>query len=472
MLNIPEGDAVVIGAGPNGLAAAIVLAQAGLRVTLIERSHQIGGSVRSAELTLPGFTHDICASVFPLGVGSPFFRTLPLQEHGLEWIHPDAPLAHPLDNGAVALERSLDATAAAIGHDGPAWRDLMSPLAQHWNELAGDLLAPLRWPRHPFALAKFGMNGVRSAWSVAQGRFFGGTAKALFAGNCAHCMMPLEHSLSASFGIILAATAHAVGWPFPKGGAQRLADALASYLSSLGGQIVTGVEVTSLDQLPPAKAVLCDLTPRQLLKIAGNKLPNAYCRKLEQYRYGPGVFKIDWALSAPIPWRDAQCLRAGTVHVGGTIEEIARSEREVWNGRPSERPFVLLAQHSLFDPTRAPSGRHTAWAYCHVPNGSEHDMTTAIESQVERFAPGFREVVLARHTMNASEMEAHNPNLIGGDINAGVPDLPQLLARPTRRLYSTPVKGLYLCSAATPPGGGVHGMCGYLAAKLALGKSF
>lgn len=472
MLNIPEGDAIVIGAGPNGLAAAIVLAQKGLSVTVIERAHQVGGSVRSAALTLPGFTHDICSSVFPLGIGSPFFRGLPLREHGLEWIHPDAPLAHPLEETAVVLERSVDQTAAALGHDGPAWRSLMRPLAEKWDSLAGDLLAPIRWPKHPLQLARFGTRALQSGLSLANRSFHGDAARALFAGNCAHSMMPLEHSITGSFGIILAASAHAVGWPSPKGGAQRLADALASYLQSLGGHIVTGIEVESLDQLPPAKAVLCDITPRQLLKIAGSKLPANYRRQLERYRYGPGAFKIDWALSAPIPWRHPQCLRAGTVHIGGTIAEIASSERDIWNGRPSEKPFVILAQHSLFDPTRAPAGAHTAWAYCHVPHGSEQDMNFAIEAQVERFAPGFRKLILARHTLKPAQLEEHNPNIVGGDINGGVPDLRQLIARPTRRLYATPVKGLYLCSAATPPGGGVHGMCGYFAAKMALENSF
>jgi phytoene dehydrogenase-like protein len=472
LLNIPEADGIVIGAGPNGLAAAIVLAQAGCRVTVVERAHRIGGSLSSAELTLPGFTHDICSSVFPLGIGSPFFRSLPLAAHGLEWIQPDAPLAHPLDAGrAAVLERSLDETAAALGRDGPAWSNLMIPLAQRWDELADDLLAPLRWPKHPAALAMFGIRALRSASSVAKSSFRDETAKALFAGCAAHSMMPLEHSLTAAFGMILAATGHAVGWPYAKGGARRFAEALGSYLQSLGGQIVTGIEVVSLDQLPPAKIVLCDVTPRQLLKVAGDKLPPDYRRQLERYRYGPGAFKVDWALSGPIPWRNEKCLRAGTLHLGGTIEEIAASERAPWQGKTAQRPFVLLAQHSLFDPTRAPAGAHTAWAYCHVPHGSSEDMTERIEAQVERFAPGFGKLILARHTMGPAQLEQHNPNIVGGDINAGVPDLPQLLARPTRRGYATPVRGLYLCSAATPPGGGVHGMCGYFAAKMALERS-
>ena len=473
LFNIPDSDALVIGAGPNGLAAAIVLAQAGCKVAVIEAEHQVGGSVRSAELTLPGFTHDICAGVFPLGIGSPFFRTLPLAQHGLEWIQPDEPLAHPLDDGSVAvLERSVDKTAAALGHDGRAWRELIGPLADKWDEVAGDLLAPLRWPKHPVDLAKFGLQALRSASSLAHDKFQNAAAKALFAGSAGHIMMPLDHHLTAAFGIVLNASAHAVGWPVAKGGAQRVADALSSHLMSLGGQIITGTRVESLDQLPPAKAVLCDLTPRQFLRVAGDKLPSTFRRQLQRYRYGLGAFKVDWALNGPIPWRNPQCLRAGTLHVGGTIEEIAKGERDAWEGRTADRPLVIFAQHSVFDPTRAPAGCHTAWGYCHVPNGSTEDMTERIEAQVERFAPGFRKLILARHTMNPAQLEAHNPNIVGGDINAGVPNLRQLIARPTRRLYGTPVKGLYICSAATPPGGGVHGMCGYFAAKMALEREF
>ncbi len=473
MLNIPESDAIVIGAGPNGLAAAIVLVQAGCKVTVIEAAHQVGGGTRSEQLTLPGFTHDVCAGVFPLGIGSPFFRTLPLAEHGLEWIQPDAPLAHPLDDGSVAvLERGVDQTAAALGHDGPAWREVVGPLAQKWDDVAGDLLAPLRWPKHPLDLARFGLQGLRSAWSLGQSRFQGEAAKALFAGCAGHIMMPLDHNLTAAFGIVLNALGHAVGWPVAKGGAQRLADALASYLRSRGGEIVTGVRVESLDDLPPAKAVLCDVTPQQLLKIAGDKLPPGFRRRLERYRYGMGVFKVDWALSGPVSWRNPQCLRAGTLHLAGTMEEIAKGERDAWEGRAAEKPLVIFAQQSLFDPTRAPAGCHTAWGYCHVPSRSSVDMTERIEAQVERFAPGFRKLILGRHTMSPAQLEAHNPNIVGGDINGGVPDLRQMVARPTRRLYGTPVKGLYLCSAATPPGGGVHGMCGFFAAQMALEKEF
>ena len=473
MLNIPESDAIVIGAGPNGLAAAIVLAQAGCKVTVIEAAGQAGGGLRSAELTLPGYRHDICASVFPLGVGSPFFRTLPLALYGLEWIHPDAPLAHPLDDGTVAfLERSIDKTAVALGPDGSAWREVMGPLAEDWDDLAGDLFAPLRLPKHPLALARFGLHGVRSAWSLAQQRFQQPAARALFAGCSAHIMMPLDRHLTAAFAIVLGASGHAVGWPFVRGGAQRLADALARYLISLGGNLVVDTRVKSLDDLPRTRAVLCDLTPKQLLRIAGDKFSADFRRQLERYRYGLGAFKVDWALSGPVPWRDPGCLRAGTLHLGGTIEEIAEAEREPWEGRAPRKPLVIFAQPTLFDPSRTPLGGNVAWGYCHLPNGSTEDMTERIEAQVERFAPGFKRLIIGRHTMSPAQLEAHNPNIVGGDINAGVPDLRQMVARPTRRLYGTPVKGLYICSAATPPGGGVHGMCGYFAAKLALEQEF
>ena len=473
MLNIPEADAIVIGSGPNGLAAAITLAQAGVKVTVVEAAHSIGGGCRSAELTLPGFSHDVCASVFPLGIGSPFFRTLPLEQHGLEWIQPDAPLAHPLDDGRVAvLERSIEGTAAALGRDGIAWKEVVGSLAEKWNDVAGDLLAPLRWPKHPLDLAKFGLRAFRPAWDLAHTSFREEPAKALFAGCAGHIMMPLDHHLTAAFGIVLSATGHAVGWPYAKGGAQRITDALASYLRSLGGEIVTGVRVESLDDLSPAKAVLCDVSPKNLAKIGETRLPGDYRQRLERYRYGMGVFKIDWALSSPVPWKYEPCVRAGTLHLGGTIEEIAKGEREPWEGRTAQKPLVLFAQHSAFDPTRAPAGQHTAWAYCHVPNGCGEDMTERIEAQVERFAPGFRKAILARHTKRADQFEAVNPNIVGGDINNGVPDFWQMFARPTRSTYATPVKGLYICSAATPPGGGVHGMCGFFAAQLALNSEF
>jgi phytoene dehydrogenase-like protein len=464
-------DAVVVGSGPNGLAAAITLAQAGCTVTVLEAKASIGGGMRSAELTLPGFSHDICSAIHPLGVGSPFFRSLPLANYGLEWIDPPAPLAHPLGESAVMLEQSIAATGATLGPDATAYRKLMAPLAAAWDGLAQDLLGPFPFPpRHPLVLARFGLSAIRSARGLAESRFSGTRARALFAGLAAHSIMPLEKPPTASFGLVLGLLGHAVGWPLPKGGSQRIADALAAYFYSLGGKIVTNHPVESLDALLPARAVLLDLGPRQFLALAGHRLPPGYRRQLEGYRYGPGVFKVDWALDGPVPWRATACLRAGTVHVGGTLEEIAASERAMWHGPPAEKPFVLVAQQSLFDPTRAPAGRQTLWAYSHVPHGSTVDMTDRIEAQIERFAPGFRERILARHVMSPAHFEQYNPNYIGGDISGGVQDFWQLFTRPAARWvpYSTPLKGIYLCSSSTPPGGGVHGMGGYHAAKAAL----
>ncbi|MCC7354550.1 MAG: NAD(P)/FAD-dependent oxidoreductase [Anaerolineae bacterium] len=464
-------DAVVVGSGPNGLAAAITLALGGCSVIVLEAKETIGGGSRSAELTLPGFIHDVCSTAHPLAVASPFFRTLPLAEHGLEWVQPPAPLAHPFDDGtASVLERSIEATGETLGPDAQAYRRLLEPLVAGWDDLAADLLGPLRVPRHPFLLARFGLHAIRPARGLAQSLFTGERARAFFGGMSGHSMMPLEQPLTAAFGLVLGASGHAVGWPVARGGSQKIADALASYLRSLGGEIVTAKPVETMKDLPPARAILFDVTPRQLLRIAGDRLPAGYRRKLAGYRYGPGVFKIDWALDGPIPWRAAACARAGTLHLGGTLAEIAASERAVWRGEHAERPYILLVQQSLFDPTRAPQGKHTAWAYCHVPHGSTCDMTGRIEAQVERFAPGFRDLILARSVRSAADMEQYNPNYVGGDINGGLQDFRQHFTRPMLRLvpYSTPVKGLYICSSSTPPGGGVHGMCGYFAARAAL----
>ncbi len=459
----------MVGSGPNGLAAAITLARGGLSVLVREAEETIGGGARSAELTLPGYVHDVCSAVHPLAAGSPFFRTLPLADHGLEWIHPPVPLAHPFDDGSAALlERSIKATADTLGADAGAYNKLLSPLVADWDKIDKELLGPPRLPRHPLALARFGWLALGSARSLAHSRFEGERARALFAGLAAHSMLPLEKLPTAAFGLVLGITGHAVGWPIPRGGAQSIANALASYLRSLNGEIISGARVESLDELPPARAVLCDLTPRGLLRISGERLPSDYRHKLERYRYGAAAYKVDWALDGPIPWTSPECSRAGTVHLGGRMAEIAGSESAAWEGRQTDRPFVLLAQPSLFDPTRAPAGKHTVWAYCHVPNGSTFEMAERIEAQIERFAPGFRERIIARSVMPPAALERHNANLVGGDINGGVPDLPQLFIRPTPGLYWTPVKGIYLCSSSTPPGGGVHGMCGYFAARAAL----
>jgi phytoene dehydrogenase-like protein len=474
-LNAAVRRAVVIGSGPNGLAAAITLARAGFDVEVHEAHEQLGGGLRSAELTLPGFVHDVCSSVHPLGLVSPVFRTLELD---VEWVQPDAPAAHPLDDGsAVLLEHSLLATAAGLGPDETPYKELVGPLVASWREVERVLLGP--FPISSRAVLRLGDRlgarglavALRAALSSARGlteeRFADGRTRAWFAGHAAHSMLPLERRPSAGFGLALVVLGHVVGWPFPRGGSQQLADALGARLRELGGEIRTS---TPVDSLPQADIVLADVVPRELLRLAGGRLPERYARHLRSYRHGPGAFKVDWALDGPIPWTADECRRAGTVHLGGSLDEISASEWDAWRGRPAERPFVLLAQTSLFDPTRAPAGKHTAWAYSHVPNGSAEDMTERIEAQVERFAPGFRERVLARHSMGPAELEAHNRNLVGGDLNAGAMDLGQLFFRPVRKLvpYRTPLEGVYLCSAATPPGGGVHGMCGYSAALVAL----
>jgi phytoene dehydrogenase-like protein len=471
MSNADRPDAVVVGSGPNGLAAAIVLAQAGLSVRVFEAAAAVGGGTRSAELTLPGYVHDVCSAIHPLGAGSPFFRGLPLARYGLEWIHPPAAVAHPFDDGtALTLERRLDLTASRMGADAQAYLELAAPLVADWPHLEEDLLGPPRFPRHPLALARFGFSAMLPATQLARRRFCGARVQALFCGLAAHATIPLESPCSAAFGLVLGALAHTTGWPFPRGGAARIARALASLLGALGGTIVTGTRISGIEELPSSPSILLDVAPGQLASIAGTRLPPAYRRAVVRYRHGPGAFKMDWALSGPIPWTAAECARAGTVHLGGSLEEIAASERAAWEGRTSERPFVLLAQQSLFDPTRAPSGRHTAWAYCHVPNGSAEDMSAAVEAQIERFAPGFPDRILARHVRTPADMERDNSNLVGGDIGGGANDARQLLARPvlSRCPYRTPVRGLYLCSSSTPPGGGVHGMCGYHAARAAL----
>lgn len=466
-------DAVVIGSGPNGLAAAITLARAGRSVLVREAQPVPGGGMRTMELTLPGFRHDLCSTVHPLAAGSPFMRALPLAAHGAEVLHPAACLAHPLDDGsAVLLRRSPDETAAGLGEDADAYRRLFAPLAARWDDLAAEVLRPFRIPRHPLLMASFGPRALRSASGFARGRFRGPRARALVAGLAAHSCLPLEKAASASFALVLGAAAHAVGWPLVRGGSQRLADALSAHLASLGGSVVTGAPVLAIDELRDAGAILCDVTPRQLLALAPD-LPEGYRRRLARFRYGPGVFKMDWALDAPVPWRAAACLQAGTVHLGGTLEEIAASERAVWSGRAAELPFVILVQPTLVDPSRAPEGKHTLWAYCHVPNGSSEDMTSRIEGQIERFAPGFAGRILARRAHGPADLERHNVNRVGGDINGGAANLMQLVARPRLRApYTTPRRNLYLCSASTPPGGGVHGMCGHLAAKAALRRSF
>jgi phytoene dehydrogenase-like protein len=467
----PPLGAVVVGSGPNGLAAAVVVAARGHRVLVLEGKETVGGGCRTAELTLPGFRHDVCSAVHPLGATSPLFRSLPLKEHGLTWVHPDVPLAHPLDDGsAVILGRSVDDTAVGLGRDRAAYRRLVAPLAEKWWQLAEDILAPLGVPRHPLVLARFGLAAVRSVRDLVVGHFQGERARALFAGMAAHGALALDRAGTAAFALTLVSAGHAVGWPIAKGGSQAIADALASHLTALGGEIRVGSPVSSSKDLPESRAVLFDVTPRQLLSIVGPALPAWYRSRLRGFRFGPGVFKLDWALGDPIPWKARECARAATVHLGGTFEEIFSSERTVSEGGHPDRPYVLVGQPTLFDPCRAPEGKHTAWAYCHVPHGSRFDMTDRIEDQVDRFAPGFRDCILARSALSPTRLEEHNPNLVGGDISGGVSDLRQIFFRPRlwSRAYEIPGRGWYLCSSSTPPGGGVHGMCGFHAARLAL----
>ncbi len=464
-------DAVVVGSGPNGLAAAVALARAGASVLVVEGEEEIGGGTRSAELTLPGFRHDVCSAVHPMGILSPFFRQLPLDAHGLEWLCPPVSVAHPMSDGdAVLLTRSLERTVAGLGRDGAAYQRLVGPFLENPHALLADLMAPLRIPDRPVAMLRFGLRATFSANRLAKLCFRDARARALFAGCAGHSLLPLTYPLTAALGMIFTLTGHVENWPVAKGGSHAITKALASYLESLGGRIETGRRIEKLRELPEARVVLFDTSPEQLANIAGDALPAGYRRRLGRYRYGPGVFKLDWALDGPIPWRDPACLEASTVHVGATLEEICASERDMYRGRHNERPFLILCQQSAFDPSRAPEGKHTGYAYCHVPHGSELDMSDAIEAQVERFAPGFRDRILARHTMNTAAFERYNPNYKGGAITGGVADAFQLWTRPVARLdpYTTPNPKLFICSAATPPGGGVHGQCGYWAAKSAL----
>lgn len=469
-----EFDAVVVGSGPNGLSAAIRMQQAGLSVLVLEGKDTIGGGSRTAELTLPGFKHDICSAIHPLAAGSPFFKSLPLREHGLEFVHPPISAAHPFDNGkAAALYSSVRDTARELRVDEQRYLSLVQPLVNRWDEIVKDVLGPLSFPASPVAFASFGMKALTSASFLAKG-FKTDEAKGLWAGMAAHSVQPLTNITTSAIGLVLLINAHTCGWPYPKGGAQKIPDALASYFKSLGGKIETNVLVRSMDQIPSSHALLFDVSPRQLLEIAGHKFSSVYKWQLSRYRYGMGVFKIDWALDGPAPFRSEACRLAGTIHLGNTFEEIADAEHMIWKGRHPERPFVLFAQQSLFDPSRAPEGKQAAWGYCHVPHGSTLDMTERIERQVERFAPGFRERILARHTFNSVEMENYNPNYIGGDIGGGVNDVGQIFTRPALRLspYRTSARGIYICSSSTPPGGGVHGMCGVRAADRALKDIF
>lgn len=467
-------DAIVVGSGPNGLAAAITLRQRGVSVLLIEGKDSIGGGMRTAELTLPGFQHDICSAILPMAATSPFFATLPLEQFGLEYIYPEVAAAHPFDDGSAAvLKRSIQETARLLGPDEGAYLSLMQPVVADWPLIASDILGPLRFPKHPLRMARFGLKALPSAAAIAK-RFTTQKAKGLWAGMAAHSIQPLTNATTSAIGLVLSAAGHLYGWPVPRGGAITVANALAAYFTSLGGQIQTGLMVQSLSQLPSARAVLFDVTPKQLMAIAGDQFSGLYKWQLNRFRYGMGVFKVDWALNSPIPFTAPECRQAGTVHLGGTFKEIAAGEQLAANGGHPQRPYVLLAQQSLFDDSRAPAGKHAAWAYCHVPNGSTVDMTTIIEEQVERFAPGFKQTILARHTFNSMQLQQYNPNYVGGDINGGIIDLGQLYTRPALRLspYKTSAKGLYICSSSTPPGGGVHGMCGYHAARQALKDVF
>jgi len=467
-------DAVVVGSGPNGLSAAIVLQKHGLNVLLIEGKETIGGGMRTMELTLPGFKHDVCSAIHPMAAAAPFFKTLPLEEYGLEYIHPLTPAGHPLPDGTVAsLHRSLSETADQLGRDRETYINLLKPLVEHWEGLSSDFLSPLKIPSNPIKLARFGLSALQPATMLAK-KFKETKTRALWAGMAAHGIQPLTNITTSAIGMVLMAAGHHVGWPMLKGGSQSLANALADYFEFLGGKIEKGKMITDFGQIPDAKMVMFDLSPKNLLKIAGGKFSSLYRWQLNRYRYGMGVFKMDFALSQPIPWKSKELKGAGTVHLGGTLEDISNSERLTWEGKYTDNPYVLLAQQSLFDTTRSPEGFHTGWAYCHVPSGSEVDMSTVIENQIEKYAPGFKETIIGKHTFNTKEIEDYNPNYIGGDINSGVQDWSQLFTRPAVRIspYRTSNKNIYICSASTPPGGGVHGMGGYYAAKRAIQDLF
>ncbi len=465
-----DPDVVIVGSGPNGLSAAVALARQGASVLVLERSSIIGGGTRSAELTLPGFTHDICSAVHPLGILSPFFRTLPLEQHGLRWIGATASVAHPLDDQpAVLLQHSLSETMQQLGDDADTYRRLVEPFIDNLHGLLSDALGPLGLPRHPLLMARFGLKAIRSAEGLAK-RFRSRRARALLAGCAAHSILPLNRSFTAAIGLMFLVTGHVENWPVAAGGSQAIANALASLLIAQGGRIETDVDVRSPADLPAARLWLFDTSPAQLATIAGPVLPESYLRRLRRFRYGPGVFKMDWALDGSIPWRDPRCLQASTVHVGGTFEEIAAAEAAVWRGEHPDQPYVLVCQQSEFDPDRAPDGKQTGLAYCHVPAGSDRDLTDIIERQIERFAPGFKSLILARRVTKTADLEAYNPNYIGGAITGGVADYAQLFTRPVARInpYTTPNPRVLICSASTPPGGGVHGMCGYHAAQTAI----
>ena len=468
---MPDFDAVIIGSGPNGLAAAIRLAQEGWKTLVVEASDTPGGGMRTKELTLPGFHHDVCSAVHPTGVASPFFQSLKLEEHGLRWVHPEVALAHPLEGGrAAVLHQNLDATAQGLGRDEVAYRFLFEWIAEHACDLYPDVFTPLALPKHPLVMARFGTAAMMPASLLASAMFRTEEARALFAGNAAHSVLPLEYVFTSAVAMMLQMSAHAVGWPVAAGGSQSIANALVSKLRSLGGEVRCGWNVKSITELPSARAYLFDTSPRVITRVAVEALPSGYANRLQSYEHGPGVFKIDYALSSPVPWTNEACRKAGTVHVGGTLEEIRASELDAYEGRHSERPFVLVAQQSVCDASRAPAGQHTLWAYCHVPAGSTRDMSTIIEAQIERFAPGFRDTILARHSMNCAQMEGYNQNYIGGDVVGGMANWKQLMTRPVVSLcpYATPNKSIYLCSASTPPAGGVHGMCGWNAANVVL----